>query len=124
MARHFSNGGEEGLVLHSAPIFLFLMIIASLSIISIIIFACGDDNKITKRRGGGASADTGDGVGGGGGTDMDREFDVANGGKGIDGEEGLVLHTCIYIFVFYDYCFSFYCFNHHAGCGGGCCAGG
>ncbi|WVZ03518.1 hypothetical protein V8G54_024324 [Vigna mungo] len=58
MARHFSNGGEEGLVLHSAPIFLFLMIIASLSIISIIIFACGDDNKITKRRGGGTSVVT------------------------------------------------------------------
>jgi len=53
MGRHFllvdgggdANEGEEGLVLHSPPIFLFLMVIASLSIISIIIFACGDDNN-------------------------------------------------------------------------------
>jgi len=72
MAREFvvvnGNEGEEGLVLHSAPIFLFLMIIASLSIISIIVFACGDDNKSTKNtehRGAGCGVGCGAGCGGG-----------------------------------------------------------
>ncbi|KAK7342464.1 hypothetical protein VNO80_25418 [Phaseolus coccineus] len=75
MARHFflvhgggANEGEEGLVLHSPPILLFLMIIASLSMISIIIFACGDDNKNTKPdRGGGGCGGGGCGGGCGGG---------------------------------------------------------
>ncbi|RDX91628.1 hypothetical protein CR513_26365, partial [Mucuna pruriens] len=71
MARHFlfvddSEANDAGLVLHSGPIFLFLMILVSLSIISTIIFACGDDNRSTKggAKGGGCG---GGGCGGGGG---------------------------------------------------------
>ncbi|KAG5149801.1 hypothetical protein JHK82_016682 [Glycine max] len=64
MARDFldAHANEAGLVLHSGPIFLFLMIVASLSIISMVIFACGD----SKYRGGGVGGGGG-GCGGGGG---------------------------------------------------------
>ena len=63
MARDFldAHANEAGLVLHSGPIFLFLMIVASLSIISMIIFACG------KKGGGGGGGGCGGGGGGGGG---------------------------------------------------------
>ncbi|WVZ02929.1 hypothetical protein V8G54_023735 [Vigna mungo] len=102
MARHFvmvdggeSNGGEEALVLHSAPIFLFLMIIASLSIISIIIFACGDDDKGTKRRHGGGDGGGGDGGGcsGGGGAGCG-----GGGGCGVSDISG----NCHMIFLYVE----------------------
>ncbi|KAG5047311.1 hypothetical protein GLYMA_06G276700v4 [Glycine max] len=68
MARHFldAHANEAGLVLHSSPMFLFLMIVASLSIISMIIFACGDDNKRTNKGGGGGGGGCGGGGCGGG----------------------------------------------------------
>ncbi|KAK7342460.1 hypothetical protein VNO80_25414 [Phaseolus coccineus] len=78
-----AHENEEGLVFNSGPIFLFLMIIASLSIISIIIFVCGDHNTRSKHHKGFADGDGGNGGDGdGGGGDVVGGGDVSGGGFG------------------------------------------
>ncbi|KAJ6353156.1 hypothetical protein OIU76_002212 [Salix suchowensis] len=73
MAREFvvhegSVHSEAGFLLGSSEAFLLLcMIVVSLSIISMVIFACGDSNSGKGRRHGGGGGGGGCGGGGGGG---------------------------------------------------------
>lgn len=74
----YGGQGDEAVRYNSRTLSLLgLMIFLSLSVISAIIFSCGDDNshkRTSRRRGRGISGIGGDGggsggVGGGGGTD-------------------------------------------------------
>ncbi|KAJ6736707.1 hypothetical protein OIU85_018837 [Salix viminalis] len=95
MAREFvvhegSVHSEAGFLLGSSEAFLLLcMIVVSLSIISMVIFACGDSNSGGSRRhgqgglgGGGCGGDGGGGCGGGG--------CGGDGGGGCGGGVGVV----------------------------------
>ncbi|KAJ6736706.1 hypothetical protein OIU85_018836 [Salix viminalis] len=88
MAREFvvhegSVHSEAGFLLGSSEAFLLLcMIVVSLSIISMVIFACGDSNSDGDRRHG-QGGHGGGGCGGGGGDGC-----CGGGGGGCDGDGG------------------------------------
>ena len=62
------GGGEVGMVASSyGALFLLCMVVMSLSILSMIIFACGESSSGPRPPNGGACGGGGAGCGGGGG---------------------------------------------------------
>ncbi|GLT48373.1 hypothetical protein SLA2020_442130 [Shorea laevis] len=85
------HGEEGGFLMDSngCGLYLICMIVASLSLLSMVVFACGDSGNKPRRRGGifgGSACNTGGGTGcsGGGGTGCGG----SGGGTGCGGGGG------------------------------------